>query len=515
MPPTPPEFDNVTDLAAFRAQMAARLAEDGLDRDAMVRSMLGEPPERSWPEPAGKPLPLHPERTAPALFRVRVELVDSTPPIWRGLELPADLGLEALHDVLQAAFGFTNSHLHRFALTEDPFAHEYVGILTPFDVAEGDIGVPESELRIDQLLATPGDSLLYTYDFGDSWEHLITLEAVEPLDEAAVAVRCVAGARRGPVEDVGGVPGWEELLELAASGAVPSYSEKGQLLRTLGLIDVVDEVDLDEINRALRRVAGAAAALDRLRAQPVGPKGPSALAALVAKQSQNAQAVLAGYLAAADLSRPIEPGEAEAATAVIRAFLGLVGEGIRLTDAGYLTPTAVKAIMAAMDVDRRWRGPANREVQTYPVLQMRDIATQLGLTRKFKGELRLTTRGRALLNDPVGLASHLASRLPVEKTPVGSEMALLLLLLVAADEAHTMHDVRERIDLLSAMIGWEYSDSDGRYGNLFALQDAFDTTQVLQWAGSGTLIPPRGLDANGLDTPAARMLARAALATWD
>lgn len=476
-------------------------------------SVPGAGPDFSWHQEGTKPLPLHPVTTGLTRFRVRVELEGSTPPIWRSLDLAADLTLDVLHDVLQVAFGFTNSHLHRFALTQDPLRREFEGILTPFDVEEGDAGVLESELRLDQLLATPGDTLLYTYDFGDDWEHLLTLEAIEPRgDGDAPVVRCIAGARRSPAEDVGGVRGWEELLA-AAAGDLRLHPNHIETVRALGLTKVVDEIDLDAINRGLLRLAGAASALAWLQAQPMGPAGPSALAALVLQQRPEVQLVLAGYLAAGELAQPIDRSEAEAATAVIRAFLKQVGAGLRFTDAGYLPPAAVKAIMAAMDTDRRWLRPANREVQTYPVLQLRETVTLLGLTRKFKGELQLTAKGRALQDDPEGMLNYLAARLPAERTEAGSEMALLLLMLVAAGEAGNGETVAAQIDLLSSMIGWQYGDG-GRYGNLVAIEDAFDTRAVLQWAGYGQLLPPRGQDRQGLGMPRARMLARAALTSW-
>jgi hypothetical protein len=508
---TPSDPENITDLAAFRAQLADRMTA----ADAGPGAVPGSMAEHSWGESGSTPLPLHPVSAAPSTLRVRVELVDSTPPIWRTLEVPAELTLDLLHDALQVAFGFTNSHLHRFALVNDPFGREFEGILTPFDVAEGDVGRLESELRVDQLLATPGDQLLYTYDFGDDWEHLLTLETIEPTPTATDApapVRCIAGGRRGPAEDVGGVHGWEHLLELAASGRY-SYPEERDAVQALGLTDLVDEADLDGINRALVRVAGAADALERLLSQPSGASGPSPLAALVARQGPEAQHVLAGYLAAAELDRPVDLGEAEAATAVIRDFLAHVGAGIRLTDAGYLPPSSVREIMTALDRERRWRGPANREVQAYPVLQLRETVTLLGLTRKVKGELRLTPNGRALRDSPEAMLGYLAARLPAEKTEVGSDMALLLLLIVAAGEAQHRDRVVEQMDLLSAMIGWQY-ESGGLYGNLIAIRDAFDTKEVLEWAAFGQLLAPVGSALSALDAPRARMLARAALATW-
>jgi Plasmid pRiA4b ORF-3-like protein len=144
----------------------------------------------------------------------------------RRLMLPSNLTLDLLHDVLQVAFGWTDSHLHRFSLSTDRYSREKEGILTPFDAEESDEGVLESKLRLDQLLAKKNDRLHYTYNFGDDWEHTITLEAVLPLPALGTApeavpdtaVRCVDGGRRGPAEDVGGIHGWEQPLAVAARG---------------------------------------------------------------------------------------------------------------------------------------------------------------------------------------------------------------------------------------------------------------------------------------------------------
>jgi hypothetical protein len=464
-----------------------------------------------------KPLPLLAPPETPVQFQLRVELADSEPPIWRRLTLPSNLTFDVLHEVLQVAFGWTNSHLHRFALANDRYGRETQGILTPFDVEEGDEGVPESEIRLDQLLATTGDSLLYTYDFGDEWDHTITLEAVRSLPETApdAAVRCVDGGRRGPAEDVGGIYGWEQLLAVAAGTASPEYPEQLEAALDLGLRGFVDEIDLAEINRGLERLAGAAEALDWLRRQTAASGTQSPLAALIAGQGEDAQRYLAGYLAAAHLGEPVEVDEAEAAaaTTVIRAFLGHVGDGIRLTSAGYLPPAHVQALMKELDRENRWRGEANRESQTYPVLMLREAVTRLGLVRKFKGDLVLTKLGSHLREAPVELWHHLAARLPLERSDYARDSALLLLMLVAAGEAGSWDRIRESLDLLTAMVGWSFGGR-GRYGNDSALSDASDTRVVLGWVGTGGLLPPLGLAARGLETDAARRLARAALTTW-
>jgi len=503
------ESDNVTDLAAFRARLdlAARTAAPTVGPGAEdAAATLGAFRARPL-----APLPLKTPPARPVQVRIRVHITDSHPPIWRRLTVPSAVTLDVLHDVLQTAFGWTDSHLHRFALPADPFGHETQGILTPFDVEEGDEGVLESELRLDQFLATPGDSLLYTYDFGDDWEHTIICEEVLPLPSTDAAVRCVDGGRRGPAEDVGGIHGWEHLLAVAAGTVTPDYEELREVASELGLNSFVDEIDLTEINRGLDRLAGSDAALAWLRRQ--SHSGP--LAVLVAGLGHEAQRYLGGYLAAANVGEltEIEETEAAAATAVIRAFLGQVGDGIRLTSAGYLPPARVQALMDELDPDKTWQGERNREAQTYPLLFLRETVTRLGLVRKYRGELLLTKQGMQLRDAPVKLWHHLAARLPVERSDYGRDCGLLLVLLVAAGEVASWDRTRESLDLLTSMVGWSVGGR-GRYGNDSALGDAADTRSVLSWAATGSLLPRRAAASRGLNTDAARRIARAALTTW-
>ena len=92
--------------------------------------------------------------------------------------------------------------------------------------------------------------------------------------------------------------------------------------------------------------------------------------------------------------------DAETAARMVRPYSWLLGhvgaEGIGLTAAGYLPPAHVEAAVAELDLGREWIGKGNREVQTAPVLHLRESATRMGLLRKHRGMLLATSRGRAL-----------------------------------------------------------------------------------------------------------------------
>lgn len=157
----------------------------------------------------------HDRRDEPATYRVRVDLDHAHPPIWRRLEVRSDLTLGSIHEILQDAYDWTDSHLHRFSMGSKAFDRNAEFFLCDWDVEEGEEGIPETEITLDQTLADPGDVLHYVYDYGDDWELTIRLEAVLPLGPNPA--RCVGGRRASPPEDSGGHSDAEDL-----GGALPA-----------------------------------------------------------------------------------------------------------------------------------------------------------------------------------------------------------------------------------------------------------------------------------------------------
>jgi len=145
-------------------------------------------------------------------FQVRVDLLHVKPPIWRRLVLPGDLTLERVHLVLNEAMGWTNSHLHRIRTGSDPYSPCFI---TEFDRDEGDEGILEDDVRLDQVFAEAGDALWYDYDFGDGWEHVVKVEAV--LLDPPAGVEIVTGRRACPPEDVGGIWGYDTVAQWVES----------------------------------------------------------------------------------------------------------------------------------------------------------------------------------------------------------------------------------------------------------------------------------------------------------
>lgn len=156
-------------------------------------------------------------------FRVRVDLMYAKPPIWRRLDLPGDLMLDELHAVLQVAMGWEDGHLHRFGVGSDRRTRAY--FVTAFDRSEGDHGIAEGDVRLDQVVTGQGDRLFYDYDFGDGWEHVLVVEEVL-VDPPAASV-CLKGKMACPPEDCGGLGGYEELADWVRGGYDPRATPMG------------------------------------------------------------------------------------------------------------------------------------------------------------------------------------------------------------------------------------------------------------------------------------------------
>jgi hypothetical protein len=428
----------------------------------------------------------HDRRADVVTHRVRVTLADTDPPLWRSLDLASDLLLAELHDVLQAAFGWTDSHLHRFD------AHEEY---------ETEDGLPEDG-RLDDLLADVGDSLLYVYDFGDNWSHTVQLEAVLPRDAAAPRAVCTAGERPGPAEDCGGVDGYE-LFAAATDPTHPGHAAARAEIAQVHGPEIELEAwapvpfDLDGIN-------------ERLAHPPT--RLPRALTDLLqAAHDPRDQRRLIELVDAAALDEPVEIDATDAAAAVrpYTWLLDRVGDdGITLTGAGYLPPAHVTAAVAELGVADEWPGRHNREVRTLPVLHLRETAQEFGLLRKYKGRLLLTAAGRRLRSDPAALWWHLAERMPVpSRDAVGSDAGLAMLLAVAAG---TPGDLGAAVAPTLRAIGWANGDGSPIAPSA-ALRAAWDTWTVLRRLGALT---PGASRFDEQPTPAGTVFARAALRAW-
>ena len=143
------------------------------------------------------------------IYQIKVQLKGIRPPIWRRVLISDSVKLDELHHTIQIVMGWHNCHLHQF-ITQDG---RYGMKADDFDSGWEDDLVDESKVKIKDVFSHEGDSVLYEYDFGDGWEHKITLEKILPFDNKQILPCCVKGKRGCPPEDVGGIWGYEEFIE--------------------------------------------------------------------------------------------------------------------------------------------------------------------------------------------------------------------------------------------------------------------------------------------------------------
>jgi hypothetical protein len=144
--------------------------------------------------------------------------------------VPGDVTLNELHVVLQVAMGWEDGHLHKFGVGADRRTRAH--FVTGFDLSEGEEGVAEDDVRLDQVVSAKGDRLFYDYDFGDGWEHVLAVEEV--LDDPPPAPVCLKGKMACPPEDCGGLGGYEELADWVRGGHDPRTTPMGLTSRRCG-----------------------------------------------------------------------------------------------------------------------------------------------------------------------------------------------------------------------------------------------------------------------------------------
>jgi hypothetical protein len=177
-------------------------AADTVELTALGRFVVGR--GRGMPM-AGEPV-----------LQIRITLIDVTdPPVWRRVLIPATYSLDRVHTVIQAAMGWQNYHMHAFRIGDLYYGPD----------PEGELGyLEEAKVRLADV-AEVGDRIGYDYDFGDSWEHELFVEALTEAAAGQAYPACTGGEGACPPEDAGGSPGYQRLKEILADPSDEQYEE--------------------------------------------------------------------------------------------------------------------------------------------------------------------------------------------------------------------------------------------------------------------------------------------------
>lgn len=181
--------------------------------------------------------------TLNSIFQLKITIKNCKPPIWRRIQVRDDTSLSKLHRILQIIFWWTDTHLHSFTIDR----REY-GVPSKEDFHPV---INERNFILRHVIHQEKQRFLYTYDFGDGWEHEILVEKMLPAEVGVHYPRCIAGKRKRPPEDCGGPWGYMDLMEIRKNPDHPDYAER---MGWLGDVYDPEGFDIDLINGSLKRL---------------------------------------------------------------------------------------------------------------------------------------------------------------------------------------------------------------------------------------------------------------------
>jgi hypothetical protein len=193
-----------------------------------VRAKLGIKRQRQWtwvakPEaratstapraPRGRPARPQPKPATGEVYQFKITLIDSHPPIWRRFQV-LDCTVDKLHEHIQTAMGWTNSHLHQFTIKGRLYGDPMLMEETFEELNYAD----STSTMLHEIVPENGARFRfeYEYDFGDSWNHEVLFEGRPRRDPEQAYPLCLEGARSCPPEDVGGMGGYQDFLAALA-----------------------------------------------------------------------------------------------------------------------------------------------------------------------------------------------------------------------------------------------------------------------------------------------------------
>ena len=181
--------------------------------------------------------------TRTKVYQLKITLKNIKPPIWRRLLVP-DCTLDDLHEMIQVAMGWDNYHLYAFSIAGQEFTRP--------DMDDGELNMADATATwLTDVIGHEKQKFKYEYDFGDSWDHEILVEAIGEAEAGQQYPVCVTGKRACPPEDVGGAWGYVEFCQAMAD---PKHKRHKEFVEWCGERDP-EAFDPEEVNAMLRGIS--------------------------------------------------------------------------------------------------------------------------------------------------------------------------------------------------------------------------------------------------------------------
>jgi hypothetical protein len=191
---------------------------------------------------------------------LRIELCDSEPLIWRQVEVPTSITLKVLHDIVQITMGWFDCHLWEFTIAKQRY-----GLSMDEDWGTAPL-VEATKVRLRDVLRPRKTNIDYLYDFGDCWEHRLTITGIRQGEPGISYPRYIAGEWNAPPEDSGGIYGFYEMLEAKNDPDHPDHTD---------IVEWLGDYDPKQIDELVIKIALGRIAKRRRAGKSRAPKEPS------------------------------------------------------------------------------------------------------------------------------------------------------------------------------------------------------------------------------------------------
>jgi len=167
-------------------------------------------------------------------FKIQIKNIKK-PPVWRRVTVPSYFTFLEFHHVIQGAFGWDSCHLYNFSPDgwgSDLMIEEIDEANDNLFGSKHDYHLEAMFTRLMDIFIKEGQRFVYIYDFGDDWQHAITLEKIIP--KVTMVPTCMAGKGACPPEDCGGPFRYQAIKEILTDNKHPEYAT------------IVEWLDLDD-----------------------------------------------------------------------------------------------------------------------------------------------------------------------------------------------------------------------------------------------------------------------------
>jgi hypothetical protein len=159
------------------------------------------------------------------VMQFKITLRDVKPAVWRRIQVPANYTYWDLSCAVISAMGWGGYHLHDFRLRlKDAKDSTYFRVPNPEFDDFGLKSLNERKEKIAVWFPEQATRAVFSYDFGDGWEHDLLFEGFKPAEPGDYP-RCLKGKNACPFEDCGGPWGYEEKQAIIKNPKHPDYKE--------------------------------------------------------------------------------------------------------------------------------------------------------------------------------------------------------------------------------------------------------------------------------------------------